>query len=471
MNLTRPVILKDNIVFISDSYKVGHHLQTPPKTKYVFSYLESRGGRYQETIFFGLQYIIKRYLLGKQVTRAKIADAKKRFTRHFGSSKVFNEAGWEHIRTAHDGRLPVVIRAVLEGTRVGVSNALLTVQNTDPEVSWLTNYLETLLSQVWYPMTVATQSYFMKQTILAALGETGTPGDADFNLHDFGFRGVSSVETAQIGGAAHLVNFKGTDTFGAIPFIDAYYGEEMAGFSIPAAEHSTITSWGATHEEDAYRNILEQFPTGIVAVVSDSYDIFRAAGDIWGTTLKSQVLERDGVLVIRPDSGNPVEVLPKVLGILGERFGTTTNAKGFKVLNPKVRLIQGDGIDYQSLGTILDALRDDGWSADNIAFGSGGGLLQKVDRDTQKCAFKCSSIGIGDDLDNLTWRDVYKDPVTDSGKRSKRGRLALLRNECGGYKTVREEEAGERNLLVPVFRNGELLLDQNFADVRKRALL
>lgn len=453
----------NNLLLLTDSYKVSHARQYPPGTKHVFSFFESRGGRYDEVLFFGLQYLIKHHLEGVVVTEEKIQEAKTYFTDHFGDDSLFNEAGWRYILTVHGGRLPLEIRAVREGTRVPVSNVLVTVVNTDPNVPWLTNYVETLLVQLWYPTTVATQSYHMRQTILRHLEQTGTPADIDFKLHDFGCRGSTSMESAGIGGAAHLVSFKGTDTVPALVLARQYYHAQMAGFSIPAAEHSTITSWGRARETDAYGNMLTQYPNGLVAVVSDSYDVYAACSDLWGGILKEQVLARDGVLVIRPDSGDPHEVLPELLTRLGDRFGYTVNGKGYKVLNPKVRLIQGDGIDYQSVETILRAVTGAEWSADNLAFGSGGGLLQKLDRDTQKFAFKCCAVRI-----NGIWQDVLKDPVTDTGKRSKAGRLALVR-QGNVFQTVPFEVAGDDNLLEPVFKNGLLLRDQTFDDVRALA--
>lgn len=451
-----------NIMLATDSYKVSHYRQYPAGTTRVFSFFESRGGRYPETVFFGLQYLIKKHLLGVVVTEEKIEEAKEIFAAHFGSDKMFNEAGWRHILTVHNGRLPIEIRAVKEGSRIPTSNVLVTVVNTDPEVPWLTNYIETLLVQLWYPTTVATQSYFMKQTILRYLEETGTPELVDFKLHDFGFRGSTTVESAGIGGAAHLVNFKGTDTVEALLVAKNFYSEKMAGFSIPAAEHSTITSWGRDGEVEAYRNMLRKYPDGLVAVVSDSYDIFFACENIWGGILRDEVLARNGTLVIRPDSGDPVTVILRVFEILGRKFGFEVNSKGYKVLNPKVRVIQGDGIDYLSIGDILEAMKRAGWSADNIAFGSGGGLLQKIDRDTQKIAFKCCAVEVSGE-----WVDVMKDPITDPGKRSKAGRLALVHRN-GKYETVREEEVFGDDLLVTVFKNGNLLVDYTLANVRER---
>lgn len=342
----------------------------------------------------------------------------------------------------------------------------MTVENTDPHAYWLTNYLESLLVQVWYPSTVATHSRAMKDIIRNALAKTGDAALVDFKLHDFGFRGVTCPEQAALGGAAHLVNFRGTDNVAALILANQFYHEPCAGFSIPAAEHSTITSWGKDHEVDACRNMLTQYPTGLVAVVSDSYDIFNCCTNIWGGLLKNEVLARDGVLIVRPDSGDPPTTVVKVLDLLGEKFGFTTNAKGYCVLHPKVRVIQGDGIDIQMLGLILNAMDRSRWSADNVAFGSGGGLLQKLNRDTQRFAFKCSSVTIGDQE-----RDVFKQPVTDSSKKSKSGRFKLVScaNEQGTKFITAPATDPRPDHLESVFRDGELLIDQTFGQIRETA--
>lgn len=458
----------NNICWLSDSYKVSHYKQYPPEVVSVRSYFESRvGSMFPTTTFFGLQYILKQYLAGQVVTKEKIDQAEEEFALHF-NAKVFNRAGWEHILHKYDGHLPVVIKAVPEGTVVNESNVLMTCENIGgKETKWLTNYLESLLVQTWYPSTVATQSRAMKQVILKYLHKNGTPEDVDFKLHDFGFRGVSCVEQGAIGSASHLVNFKGTDTFTGCRLAKHFYHHKMAGFSIPAAEHSTITSWGREREVEACRNMLTQYPDGLVAVVSDSYDIFNCCENIWGGVLKDEILARDGVLVVRPDSGYPPEVVVKAIGILADKFGFSTNKKGYKVLHPKVRLIQGDGIDYAMLDLILDAMDKVKLSADNIAFGSGGGLLQKLNRDTQKFAFKCSSVG----LEDGTSRDVYKQPVTDGGKKSKAGQLKLVRVEgAHGSTLITVPENDPRpNELKEVFNTGRLIVDQNFDDIRRNA--
>lgn len=457
--------LTNNVMLLTDSYKPSHWKQYPPGTASTYAFFESRGGEFPEQTFFGLQYLIKKYLMGIVITQEKIDEAEELLSVHFGRKDIFNKAGFEYILKEHGGRLPVRIKSVLEGTVVPTRNVLMTVENTDQRnnmTSWLPGYLETVLSLVWYPTTVATQSREMKKTILKYLNETGDPNLIPFKLHDFGFRGSTSVESAGIGGAAHLVNFLGSDTIEALRVARSYYHENMAGFSIPAAEHSTITSWRKNGEALAYANMLNQFPNGLVAVVSDSYDVYNAVANIWGQELRSQVLSRDGTLVVRPDSGEPKEVVVKILDLLGQSFGYTLNNKGYKVLDPHVRVIQGDGINRHSLPEILEAMKVSGWSADNVAFGSGGGLLQNVNRDTSKFAIKCAAANV-----DGSWRDVYKDPITDPGKRSKAGRMKLVKLE-GQYKTVAENFPASDELQT-VFENGDLILDQKFSEIRERA--
>jgi len=459
--------LSHNILLNTDSYKVSMWKQYPVGTTGVYSYIESRGGRYDRTVFFGLQAFIKEYLLAP-ITQLDIDIADEILTAH---GEPFNRTGWQYILDTHRGYLPVVIRSVPEGTVVPVKNVLATIENTDPECFWLTTWLETaLLRAVWYGTTVATQSYTIKQVILDYLERTGDPSTIDFKLHDFGARGVSSMESAGIGAAAHLVNFMGTDTITGVLFAREYYNAGVSGFSIPAAEHSTITSWGRDGEVDAYRNMLTQFarPGTILAVVSDSYDIYNAASKLWGEELRQLVIDSGATVVIRPDSGDPVEVNRKLVEILGEKFGYTTNSKGFKVLN-NVRLIQGDGINELTVRSILGAFMAMGWSADNIAFGMGGALLQIVDRDTQKFAMKCSAAEV-----NGKWIDVVKDPVTDSGKKSKAGRVTLWTNGTGEYVSSVDEpkqwaDQGWTKALVPVFWDGKLENEIIFEQVRANA--
>lgn len=454
-----------SILLNADSYKASHFLQYPAQTTAVSSYIESRGGAFEATVFFGLQMFLKQVLC-KPFTQADIEEAAEIAALH---GVPFNRAGWKYILDNYNGLLPVEIQAVPEGSVVATHNVLVQVVNTDPNCAWLTSYVETaLLRAIWYPVTVATVSYNCKQVIRRYLEATGDSLDGlPFKLHDFGARGASSEETAAIGGLAHLVNFMGTDTLSAIVAARRYYGEAMAGFSIPAAEHSTITSWGRDNEKAAYANMLQQFagPGKIVAVVSDSYDLWNAIDNLWGGELKEAVQNSGGTLVIRPDSGEPVEIVSGTIERLMAKFGFRVNAKGYKVLPDCVRVIQGDGISLASIEAILTEMQRRGLSAENIAFGMGGELLQKVNRDTQKFAMKASAACV-----NGVWRDVYKDPITDTGKRSKRGRLALVCNAEGRLETVREDQLGGReNLLRTVFRNGDLIVEETLATIRARA--
>ncbi len=459
----------DNIILMTDSYKATHWKMYPPKTSKVYSYLEARkGGECPEVVFFGLQYLLQRYLEGKRVTRKNIDEANTFFLSHFGQN-LFNKHGWEYIVDVHNGRLPVEIRAVREGTVIPEGNVVLTIENTDPKCAWLTNHLETLLVQLWYPCTVATTSRQQKKMIVAALEKSGTPNLADLKLHDFGYRGSSSTESAAIGGAAHLIHFRGTDTLAACEFAMKYYNASMPGISIPAAEHSTITAWGKNAEYDAFRHILEAYPTGLISIVSDSWDIQKAC-KLWGTELKDHVIQRNGILVIRPDSGQPEKIVPDCLDILGEKFGYKTNDKGYKVLPDFLRLIQGDGISRHTLGRIIDAIIQRGWSLDNVAFGSGGGLLQLVNRDTQRFAMKCSYVVV-----DGKQRDVCKTPTSDLTKSSKKGRLKLIKKENSSdgdalmsYKTVSQRAHGQDELKV-VFRDGEIKSYIHFDQVRETA--
>ncbi len=457
----------NNFILNTDSYKTSHWLQYPPNTEYVSSYIEARGGNnsFENVLFFGLQAYIKEYL-SKPITQSDIDEAKTIFSAH---GVPFNEAGWQRLIDKHQGYLPLRIQAVPEGMVIPTGQVLCQVVNTDPEFFWLTSYIETsLLRAIWYPSTVASLSYYCKQLIKAGLEKSADNLDSlPFKLHDFGARGVSSYESSALGGLAHLVNFLGTDTLSAIVAGNRWYGmsEEMSAFSIPAAEHSTMTAWGREYEADAYANMLSQFGDAgkTFAVVSDSYDLWKAIDNIWGGELKEQVKNTGGTLVIRPDSGDPIKVVREALQRLAAKFGTTLNTKGYKILPSYIRLIQGDGINPTSIQKILDAVTSAGFSTENITFGMGGGLLQQINRDTLGWAMKTSSARV-----DGYWRDVYKDPITSVSKRSKRGRLALVHHQ-GSYMTVREDELAEQNnILQDVFLNGELLIDDDLTTIRER---
>ena len=458
-----------NLILNADSYKSSHFLQYPPLAETTSFYVEARsskpGAPYPDILFFGLQAFLKDYL-SRPITAADIEEAREVLTAH---GLPFNEAGWRHVLDKHGGLLPLDIQALREGSVVPRGTALVQIHNTDPSLPWLSSYIETaLLRAVWYPTTVATYSWSCKQVIAAALEKSSDHAEAalPFKLHDFGARGVSSQESAGIGGLAHLVNFSGTDTLAALLAARRWYGADMAGFSIPAAEHSTITTWGRDDERRAYENMLDQFGSGpLLSIVSDSYDLDNAVSKIFGEELRDKILSMNATLVVRPDSGDPRTVVLETIQRLIAAFGAARNAKGYLVLNPKIRVIQGDGVTLSTIREILDQLLAREISAENVTFGMGGALLQVLNRDTLRFAMKANAVKMtGGD-----WTDVYKEPATDPSKRSRAGRVAVVR-AGNGWKTVRVEElAGRENQLKSVWRNGELLTEWSLDEVRHQA--
>ena len=464
---------RNNLILLADAYKYSHHKLYYPGTTKIYSYLESRGGKFDSTVFFGLQYFLKEYLEGQAITRQDLEEARDVLPQVFGRDDVFSPDIFQYILDRHDGRLPVRIKAVPEGTVVPVSNVLMTIENTDPKCFWLTNFLETLLMQVWYPGTVATLSREVKKTVAEYYQKTASEGSEagiGFVLNDFGFRGVSSVESAGLGGAAHLISFNGSDNLAGSAFIRRYYNtNKIYGQSVPATEHSICTLLGKDGEQEVFKHVLDTFPTGIVACVSDSYNIFRACEEYWGERFHTQILERDGTLVIRPDSGDPVRTLLVIFDILFDKFGVTVNEKGHKVLPPQVRVIQGDGVNYDAIREMYAALASHRISAENLVLGMGGALLQKVDRDTQKFAFKCSYAEVNGNGVGIKKSPVEIDEngrIGTSFKQSKEGRLKLIR-ENGKYATLPAD--GDHDELVTVFENGELLREYSFEEVRENA--
>lgn len=468
-------LVEYNLVLDTDSYKQSHFLQYPSETGIVSSYIESRGGKYPATIFAGLQILLRKW--AKYPLTAEMIDEAVEVCAAHGVP--FNEEGWRYILETYKGGLPIRIQAVKEGLLVPTLNALVQIENTDRKVPWLTSFVETaILRSVWYPTTVATVSYECKMLIKKYLRLTASSEDGlMFKLHDFGSRGVGATEQAGIGGVAHLFNFLGTDTLEAIRYARAAYDEPMAGFSIPAAEHSTMTPWKT--EIGAFRNMLKKFGKNnsekhggdLIAVVSDSYDIYKAV-ELWCGELLGEVQASGSCVVIRPDSGEPVDVIRKIFRIMEDKLGNmiTINDKGFKELPLYFRVIQGDGVNKDSIEEILQMMLEEGWSTDMIAFGMGAELLQKVNRDTQRFAMKASAAKWGDAEEYV---DVFKDPVTDSGKVSKRGRLAVFRDGEDRLITIREDfwaKGGHgKNYLEDVYLDGKILRSQTLTEIRELA--
>lgn len=468
----------DNIILATDSYKTSHFKQYPPGTMKVTSYIEARvGGDYERVVFFGLQAFIRQYL-STPIDMVDVFEAEEIFKAH---GVPFNFEGWNHIVKKHGGRLPIVIEALPEGSVVPVGTPLVQIYNTDPECFWLTSYLETaLLRAIWYPTTVATVSWHARQKLGWFVRAT-TDGDPDaildFMLHDFGARGVSSQESAMLGGMAHLINFRGTDTVEGLIGARRFYDAELAaGFSVPASEHSTMTAWGRDQEEMAYRNMMQQFPEGIVSIVADSYDYEHAVKNIFGRELSDLVDDRAGKgrLVIRPDSGDPVRTVIWTLWTLEKSFEPRLNAKGYKVLPDYIRILWGDGIAVPQMEGVLAYMKAEGWAAENIVFGMGGALLQKVNRDTIRFAMKANEIVIGGEV-----HDIAKQPKTDPSKSSKAGAQVVLIDGFNEVEVMRKSNYrpvmladgsyADFNHLIPRFKNGQPINETTFEEVRERS--
>ena len=456
----------NNPILKTDSYKESHGPFYPPGTTKVHSYFTCRkGGAHDEIVFFGLQMLLRE--MNTPITDSMVKEAQSYFELHMAT---FDADRWMHIVNEHGGRLPLKIWAVPEGTICKAGDPLIVVENTDPKCFWLTNYVETLLVQVWGPTTVATNSYHMKKDLLSALKMTGNTNFWSHRLHDFGCRGVSSMQSAAMLGCAHLaVGFSGTDTIPALVAAREVYDNYCAAFSIRATEHSVVTAFGDTplDELKAFHNYLKSVPDdAIVAYVCDSYNIYQFIQGVLGhPTIWTNVMRRSGCLVIRPDSGHPPTVVCDVLEHIERicnksmlplsneaypdpniKYDIEINEHGYKVLPKQLRLIQGDGIDAKMMVKILVAMIEKGWSADNISFGSGGGLLQKFNRDTLKCAFKASYVEV-----NGKGRGIYKSPIDAPGKNSRKGKI------------------NTDNMLL-VFENGDIHR-QKFDDIRKRNAL
>ena len=456
----------------ADSYKPSHYLQIPKETEFVSAYIEPRGTQIDgwiETTFFGLQMFLKEYLT-EPFTQETIEEAADYLPEH---GVPFNRDGWQYILDTYGGHLPVRIQAIPEGLVTPTGNVQVQAINTDRKIPWLSGYLETCSQRaVWYPTTVATQDMYIKRSMIKYLEMTSDSKTIDidvlFKLHGFGARGASSLESAGIGDCAHLVHYRGTDTLEALRYARTYYGERMAGYSIPASEHSAIIVWdGEANEYKAFENMIEQFggEGKLYAMPIDSYNDLLACDKLYA--LEEKILAKGGTLVARPDSGVPVDVVVKIIGRLMELFGYTTNSKGYRVLPDHIRVIQGDGINHVSIDEIMANMVSEPYkmSIDNIAFGMGGAMLQHPQRDWFKYAMKASAAQV-----DGVWRDISKNPVGDASKRSKVGILALVIRD-GEFKTILESElqSSEVNLLQDVYLNGDILVDDTLAAIRERA--
>lgn len=528
INIIKSVQMEDNFIIMTDSYKMTHHLLYPEGLQEVYSYMEARGGEMPYTVLTLLQYMLKKYFAGVRITQEKIDEAREKNIKHFGFD-CFDSTMWDHILKNHGGRLPLEIKAVPEGTPVAVKNVILTVRNTDKKCAPLTNVSETLLMKLWAPNTVAAYARLVRTLIYKyhALSSDAPQFLIDFMHHDFGYRGVSSEESARVLGAAALSSgFVGTDTMGALVLAEKYYNEPMAGFSVIASEHAVMCSYGGRHKEsDAYREIIQRIKAKcadvnpasgviILSLVSDTYNIYNVCHQIL-PKLASEFIgwkNNNGIpikIVIRPDSGEAEKVLfgydgksgmdffeayqlgdkvakdmgissdegreivtKGVFQILFDKFGYTTNSKGFRVLHPQIGVLQGDGVSYKAMSYLYPIMIEKKIDIMNLVFGSGGKYLQAHDRDEQKYAIKATHVIMEDEIGI----DIEKNPITDAAKRSKKGYLKLVQtgDNWSTFKTLQSGDPGfdeAKDELVTVFLNGEILVDYTFAEVRKNSSL
>jgi nicotinamide phosphoribosyltransferase len=462
-----PQPFRPNPLRLSDSYKDTHFYDA--LVAELLSYYEARGGEFPYTQLFGLQYKLMAHFEGQFFTQRDLDEQFENSQQHFYPGFPYNKEGWQYILDRYDGRLPVEIKAVEEGRPVPVHNVMWTCKSTDSKVVFIEQWMETVLQQVSIASAVCTKSRMVKELIRDFLAKSAdTYASLNFQLHDFGFRGVGGVEEAALSGAAHLVNFMGTDTQVAMDLLHQYYGApRVSAYSVPATEHSMMTLRGRAGEADQVEAALAKYPTGILSIVGDSYDIYNFCQNIIGGRFREQIRNRDGKVVVRPDSGDYRIVVPKCLEILGDKFGYSENSKGFKVLAPVVGMIQGDGMDYFGIKDLFNAMLSEYWSAENTVVGMGGGLLRKVNRDTQKVAVKlCNAVIDGKNV------PVWKDPITDPGKTSKRGRMGLLYDKTNNRYTTVEDTYNNGvpfDILQTVFRNGEMKRIMTLDQIRKWA--
>jgi nicotinamide phosphoribosyltransferase len=464
------MLLNKNLILAVDSYKLTHWMQFPKGLDKSFYYIEARPhGLYKELMIAGQHYLTK--ILEKGVTIQDVLEARDFSFKHF-QSDVFNYKGWMDIATRLGGKLPITVRAVPEGMLVPEGHAILTVE-THEGFGWLAGHLETfLLRAIWFPTTVATVSFSCKKILAQAMKDTSDlSGMAAYmceqtRLHDFGPRGVSSAESSAIGGLAHLYNYLGSDNLEAIVLARTLFSEGMAGISIPAREHSTTTCYLRDGETEAFMNSVRNFGGGTFAVVIDSYSTDNALK--WLTTNKEflkMLTEKGGTCVLRPDSGSPVDMVMRCLRAVADNVGFAINSKGYKVLDKRFRVIQGDGVTGEEIKSIVQwAMYENKFSMENLTFGMGGGLLQHFDRDTQRFAMKCSAMRI-----NGEWIEVFKAPETDPSKTSKGGRLDLICDEDEEFHTVvlqDEETHLDNSVLKVIFDGGERLNLQSFCEIR-----
>ncbi|RYG43678.1 MAG: nicotinate phosphoribosyltransferase [Chitinophagaceae bacterium] len=480
-----------NPLLLTDGYKLDHRRQYPNGTTLVYSNWTPRKSRHEHVesvVFFGLQYFLKKYVIeefNRNFFEKPKADILRRYTRRINNYLGENQVGIEHIADLHDlGYIPMVFKALPEGVKVPLRVPMFTLYNTKPEFFWLTNYFETLLSNVvWLPCTSATIACEYRKILDKYAAQTSSqPGFVDWQGHDFSMRGMGGIEASLLSSSGHLLYFSGTDTVPAIDFLEEYYGadsdSELIGGSVAATEHSVMCMGTTEGEYETFeRLITEIYPKGIVSIVSDTWDLWKVLTN-YLPRLKDTIRSREGKVVIRPDSGDPADIIcgnpngkdanekKGVIELLWDVFGGSTNDKGFRELVPQIGAIYGDSITPERAIAICERLKAKGFASTNIVFGIGSFTYQYNTRDTFGFAMKATYGEV-----NGEGRAIFKDPVTDDGtKKSAKGLMKIVL-ENGAYilhdnVSWEDERTGE---LREVFRDGKLLIDQKFSEIRERA--
>ncbi|RQO65054.1 nicotinate phosphoribosyltransferase [Pedobacter sp. KBW01] len=480
-----------NPLLLTDGYKVDHRRQYPEQTTLVYSNWTPRKTRYEEinhVVLFGLQYFIKKYIIeefDKNFFSQPKEEVLKKYARRINNYLGENQVGTAHIGALHDlGYIPMVFKSLPEGSKVPLRIPMFTMYNTLPEFFWLTNYFETLLSAViWLPCNSATLALQYRGILERAAAETSSvPEFVNWQGHDFSMRGMGGIEAAVTSAAGHLLSFTGTDTIPAIDFLEEYYNansdEELIGGSVAATEHSVMCMGTNTGELETFKRLIQEvYPNGIVSIVSDTWDLWKVLTE-YLPQLKNEIVNREGKVVIRPDSGDPVDIIcgnangkdenerKGVIELLWDVFGGTVNAKGFKELVPQIGAIYGDSINLERASQICQRLKAKGFSSTNVVLGIGSFTYQYNTRDTFGFAMKATYGEVKGE-----GREIFKDPVTDDGtKKSAKGLLQIFKDANDEYQlkdqcTWEEERKGE---LKEVFRDGKLLIDQSLAEIRDR---
>ena len=479
-----------NPLLLTDGYKVDHRRQYPDNTTLVYSNWTPRKSRIdgvEEVVFFGLQYFLKKYIIHdfeesffKRPKAEVIAKYSRRINNYLGE----NQVGTKHIEDLHDlGYIPMVFKALPEGASVPIRVPMFTMYNTKPEFFWLTNYFETLLSAVvWLPCNSATIAKQYRLVLHKYANETSSvPEFVDWQGHDFSMRGMGGIEAAVTSAAGHLLSFTGTDTIPAIEFMEEFYNAnsdtELIGGSVAATEHSVMCMGTTEGEFETFKRLIcEIYPKGIVSIVSDTWDLWKVLTD-YLPRLKKEIVGREGKVVIRPDSGDPADIIcgnpngkteqekKGVVELLWDVFGGSTNSKGFKELIPQIGAIYGDSITVARGTDICERLKQKGFASTNVVLGIGSFTYQYNTRDTFGFAMKATYGEV-----NGEGRAIFKDPITDDGTKKSAKGLMKIELENSKYKLIdqvswEQEKQGE---LKEVFRDGKLLIDQSLAEIRTR---